>query len=107
MGFFTKSKKDDNPRFRREMAARIASHTLKYVSERVGDTDNILSKGGAMSIKDGIFSISAGTETIFSCECDKMTSGEFLSMEGAIIEGADTAHGGVCRKIIVYYVYYR
>ncbi|MBR6051275.1 MAG: hypothetical protein IKP68_08755 [Clostridia bacterium] len=111
MGLFGKKKDENNVRFRREMAKKIVKHRLRYVSERVGDTDTIVSKGGEMHIKDGVFYISSGIEygsaTVFSCEVDKLKSSELLSLEGAILEGPDREHDDILRKIIVYYVYYR
>ena len=111
MGLFGKKKDENNVRFRREMAEKIVSHRLRYVSERVGEADTIVSKGGEMHIRDGIFYVSSGIEygakTVFSCEVDSLRSSELMSLEGAILEGPDREHGGAIRKIIVYYVYYR
>lgn len=111
MPLFKKKKDENSIPFRREMASKIAKHSLRYVSERVGETDIIVSKGGEMHIKDGVFYVYSGAEygskTVFSCEVDKMKSSELLSLEGAILEGPDSQSGGKTRKIIVYYVYYR
>ena len=111
MGLFSKKKNEHSVSFRRENAKRIAEHRLKYVSERQNETDIIISKGGEMHIKDGIFTVTSsieyGAKTVFSCPVDKMDSSELLSLEGAILSGPDEAHGGEIRKIIVYYVYYR
>ena len=110
MGLFGKKKDEKNVSIRREMAKKMASHRLRYVSERQGDTDVIISKGGEMHIKDGMFCVSSGIEygaaTVFRCEVDKLTSSELMSLEGAILEGFDQILGKQ-RKIIVYYVYYR
>ena len=111
MGLFGKKKDENSIPFRREMAKKISSHRLRYVSERQGDTDIIISKGGEMHIRDGVFYVSSGidygAETVFQCEVDKLVSSELLSLEGAILEGPDETSGGKVRKIIVYYVYYR
>lgn len=111
MGLFSKKKNENSVSFRRENAKRIADHMLKYVSERQNDTDIIISKGGEMHIKDGIFTVTSsieyGAKTVFSCQVDKMDSSELLSLEGAILSGPDLSSGGSMRKIIVYYVYYR
>ena len=111
MGLFGKKKDENSVAFRREMANKIVNHRLRYVSERVDDTDTIVSKGGEMHIRDGVFYVTSGIEygskTVFSCEVDKLKSSELLSLEGAILEGPDREHDDVIRKIIVYYVYYR
>jgi len=111
MALWGKKKDENNVRFRREMAEKIVKHRLRYVSERVGDTDTIVSKGGEMHIRDGVFYVTSGIEygskTVFSCEVDKLKSSELMSLEGAILEGEDRENGGKMRKIIVYYVYYR
>lgn len=111
MGLFGRKKDENNVRFRREMAEKIVKHRLRYVSERIGETDTIISKGGEMHVRDGVFYVTSGIEfgskTVFSCEVDKLKSSELLSLEGAILEGPDREHGETMRKIIVYYVYYR
>ena len=111
MSIFKKKKDEESVRFRREMAEKIVRHRLRYVSERVGETDTIISKGGEMHIRGGVFYVTSGIEygskTVFSCEVDKLKSSELLSLEGAILEGEDREHDGKMRKIIVYYVYYR
>ena len=111
MGLFGKKKDEKNVSFRREMAKKIASHRLRYVSERQGDTDVIISKGGEMHIKDGMFCVSSGIEygaaTVFRCEVDKLTSSELMSLEGVILSGPDLERNGEFRTVIAYYKYYR
>ena len=110
MGLFKKRREEDSVAFRRDMAAKIVKKRPRYVTERIGGEDLVISKGGEMHIKDGVFVLNSsyeyGAKTVFSCEVDKMKSSELLSLEGAILEGPDMTRGGEIRKIIVYYVYY-
>ena len=110
MGIFKKKNIEDSVAFRREMAEKIAKKRPRYVSERIDGEDLVISKGGEMHIKDGVFVLTSGFEygskTVFRCEVDKMRSSELMSLEGAILEGPDIEHSGKTRKIIVYYVYY-
>ena len=111
MGLFKKMKDENSVSFRREMAKKVSSHELKYVSERIGDTDVIISKGGRMYITDDVFTVVSGmdygSKTVFRANVPEMKSSELLSLEGAILEAPDLESGGKMRKIIVYYVYYR
>ena len=102
------SRKDpDGVRFRREAAARIAGHRIRYVTERAEDnTDEVIGRDGSLSLRNDEFIVFSSGEIVFRCPVDDMSSSELLSKDGVILEGPDLEHGGRTRKIIVYYVYY-
>lgn len=111
MGLFNKKINENSASFKRKLAERIVTHDIKYITERINDSDVVISKGGDMHIIDGILTVRSsyeyGSKTIFRCEVDKLTPSELFSLEGGIFEGPDMSHDGQYRKIIVYYVYYR
>lgn len=107
MSIFKKKKPEEKLSFKNEMAKRMASRRLRYVTERDGDTDSVIGKNGGFNIKDGQLLVSADNRVIFRCNIAEMDASELLSLEGVIITAPDLESGGKVRKIIAYYVYYR
>ncbi|GHV14938.1 hypothetical protein FACS1894219_11510 [Clostridia bacterium] len=107
-------KPDENdPVYREEFAKRISSKILRYVSERTTDADSdevidtIIGRDGHFSINaDGYLTIYCEGVKVFSCKCRELKAYEFLSLEGAVLEGFDSVKGKH-RQIIAYYKYYR
>ena len=101
------AKKDPSSKaFRREMAKKIAGHTIKYVTERVNDVDEVIGRHGSLSVRDGEFIVFASENVLFRCKVDDMQAWELLSKDGVVITAPDLEKGGEERTIIVYYVYY-
>ncbi|MGN1095294.1 MAG: hypothetical protein ACI4QR_02785 [Eubacteriales bacterium] len=107
MGLFKKKNIEDKPSFRIKMAEKIARHRIRYVSERVGDTDIIIGRDGGFNIRNGEFIVSADNKVVFRAEVKELRASELMSLEGAILTAPDLEHGGKMRTIIAYYVYYR
>lgn len=101
------SKNPNSLKFKREMAEKIVGHHVKYVTERVGDVDEVIGREGALAIRDGELIVFASQDILFRTNIETLNASELLSKDGVIISGPDNAHGGVERTIIVYYVYYR
>lgn len=104
---FKKKKAEDSLSFRTEMAKKIALHRLRYVTERVDETDLIIGRDGGFNIRNGEFIVSADNRVVFRCNVKDMQASELLSKEGAIITAPDLEKDGEMRTIIVYYVYFR
>ena len=101
------AKKDPSSKaFRREMAKKIAGHTIKYVTERIDGVDEVIGRSGNLSVRDGEFIVFASSEVLFRCRVDDMQAWELLSKDGVVITAPDLQNGGRERTIIVYYVYY-
>ena len=80
---------------------------IKYVTERREDNDDVVGRGGSLSIREGSLIVFASSEIVFRCAVDQVKTSQLLSGDGVVIEGADAEHGGVHRKLIAYYVYHR
>lgn len=107
LNLFKKKNAEDTLSFRTEMAKKIALHRLRYVTERVDETDLIIGRDGGFNIRNGEFIVSADNRVVFRCHVKDMKASELLSKEGAIITAPDLEKGGEMRTIIVYYVYFR
>ncbi len=105
---WTKSKNPASPRYRRDMAERIAGHRIRYVTERSGDDiEEVVGKDGGMIIRGDEFVVFASGNVVMRCKIDEMQAWELLSNDGAVITAPDLERGGAERTIIVHYVYYR
>jgi hypothetical protein len=104
---FKKKKAEDTVAFRVQMAKKIALHRLRYVTERIDETDLIIGRDGGFNIRNDEFIVSADNHVVFRCNVKDMQASELLSKEGAIITAPDLEKGGEMRTIIVYYVYFR
>ena len=111
MGLFTKKKLEDKLSYKIEMANKIVSHQIKYITERVDNGTPsgkavVICHAGRANIKDDCLLINSNDNDIFKCEIKNLKASELFSTEGCIIEGPDLFHEGKTRTIIVYYTYY-
>lgn len=105
--FFSKKKKEGSRAFRREMAKKLDGRAVKYVTEREDDgSESVIGREGALIIKDGDMIVFSSADIVMRCPIDEMDAAELLSLEGVIISGPDTEHGGELRSVIAYYTYY-
>ena len=103
----TKSKNPDSKRFKWDMAKQICGHHVKYVTEEINGTHEVIGRSGALNIRDDELLVFASADVIFRCKIEQMQAWELLSKDGVVITAPDLEHGGRERTIIVYYVYYR
>jgi len=101
-----RSKNENSKIFRREMAKRLDGRSIKYVTERIQDTDSVVGREGALIVKGDELLVYSSADVVFRAKIDELRASELLSLEGVILTGSDIAHGGNERKIIAYYTYY-
>ena len=108
-----KKNDEDNPEYRIKFAQKILYKKIKYVSERIVDSetgetvDTVLGKNGFFHINDNNeLSISCGGKVLFRAYMPDLKAYEFLSLEGVVMDSYDLV-SNKHRQIIVYYVYYR
>jgi hypothetical protein len=107
LDIFKKKNDPSNPKYRLEMAQRIAGQAIKYVTERRNDVEEVIGKGGCMSLHNGEFIVFSSSDTVFRCKAEELEAWELLSKDGVVLTGPDIEHGGEVRTIIAFYVYYR
>ena len=105
--FFRKKKKEGTRAFRREMAKKLDGRAVKYVTERAEDgSESVIGRQGALIVKGDDMIVFSSADVVMRCPIDDMDAAELLSLQGVIISGPDTEHGGDFRSIIAYYTYY-
>ena len=109
MGLFSfLSKKDPSSlAFKKNMAQMISNKRIKYVGEKINGVEEVIGKGGSISIRDDEILVFASADVLLRTKIADMNAAELLSKDGVIITAPDLEHGGKERTIVVYYVYYR
>ena len=103
----TKSKNPDSKRFKWDMAKQISGHHVKYVTEEINGTHEVIGRSGGLNIKDDELLVFASADVLFRCKIDELEAWELLSKDGVVLTGPDLEHGGERRTVIAFYVYYR
>ncbi len=93
--------------YKRNMAQMISNKRIKYVGEKVNGVEEVIGKGGSISIRDDEILVFASSDVLLRAKIADMNASELLSKDGVIISAPDLERGGEIRTIVVYYVYYR
>lgn len=93
--------------YKRNMAQMISNKRIKYVGEKINGVEEVIGKGGSISIRDDEILVFASADVLLRAKIADMNASELLSKDGVIITAPDLERGGEVRTIVVYYVYYR
>ena len=103
----TKRKDPESKRFKWDMAKQISGHHVKYVTEEINGTHEVIGRSGALNIKDDELLVFASADVLMRCKIAEMQAWELLSKDGVVITAPDLEHDRKVRTVIVHYVYYR
>lgn len=104
---FNSKKNPSSLAYKREMAQMISNKRIRYVGEKIGGVEEVIGKGGSISIRDDEILLFASADVLLRAKIADMDASELLSKDGVIITAPDLEHGGKVRTVVVYYVYYR
>ncbi len=110
MSLFKKifSKKSDRAQSRhKEQVESLHGADIKYVTEYLDGNDNVVGRGGKITVKDGSLLIDSSGDRLFKCEVKNVGVNFLMSGDGVIISGANDLEGGNARVLTVHFVYYR
>lgn len=111
MSFFSKlfglDKKTDSYAFRLERAKSLHGEPIKYVTENRNGNEDVVGRGGSLSLHGEDFIVDSSGDRLFSCNVRDLEAYHLMSGDGVVIKGPDSLHGGVYRTITVHFVYYR
>ena len=93
--------------YKRNMAQMISNKRIRYVGEQIDGVEEVIGKGGSISIRDDEILVFASSDVLLRAKIAEMDASELLSKDGVIITAPDLERGGEVRTIVVYYVYYR
>ena len=111
MSFFKKifniGKRPGSYSYRLEKARELHGQSIKYVTERRNDNDDVIGRGGNLTLKDDCFIVDSSGDRIFVCKVCELDLSMLMSGDGVIVSGPDLLNGGRHRSITVHFVYYR
>ena len=91
----------------KEQVLSLHGADIKYVTEYINGNDNVVGRGGKITVKDGVLLIDSSGERLFKCEVKNVGINFLMSGDGVIISGANDLEGGNARVLTVHFVYYR
>ena len=100
-------KNPESYQFRRKRAEELHGQVVKYVTERNADNDDVIGRGGALTLHEDTFIVDSSGERLFACPVRDLEASFLMSGDGVIIKGPDALHGGKMRSVTVHFVYYR
>ncbi len=111
MGFFSKlfgiREDETSYSFRRKMALSLHGQAVKYITERRDDNDDVVGRGGHMTVYEDVFILDSGKDTLFRCPVGELTCAFLMSGDGVIVTGPNTLENGRTRTFTVHFVYHR
>lgn len=95
---------------KRKMKQKVISlhgQAIRYVTERINDNDDVIGRGGSITVTDTELLVFASGEIIFRAKIESVKASNLLSGDGVVLSAPDLIHNGENRTVIAYFVYYR
>lgn len=92
---------------RLERAMAMHGQVIKYVTERKNDNEDVVGRGGALTVKDDTFIVDSSGDRLFVCKISELETSMLMSGDGVIVRGPNLLENGKYRCITVHFVYYR
>lgn len=80
---------------------------VKYVTERREDNEDVIGRGGHLTVKGEELLVDSSAEVIFRCDIEALEASFLMSGDGVILRGPNKQDGGRERTVTVHFVYYR
>ena len=104
---FGKNKNPDSYAFRLERAKSLHGQVIKYVTENVDGNEDVIGRGGALTLHGDEFIVDSSGDRLFVCKVRDLDAANLMSGDGVVIKGHNLLEGGKLRVITVHFVYYR
>ena len=106
MSIFNRKKKPGTPAYRAEQAIKLHGQAVKYITEHIDGNENIVGRGGAVSVVDDKIIVDSSGERLFICPIRELDTSWLMSGNGAVISGPNLLEDGKKRTITVHFVYH-
>lgn len=93
--------------FRRKRAAELDGLAIRYVTKRIDDVDNVVGRGGSLSVDGKEFLVFTSGKVRFRAKIDKLDASFLLSGDGVVLTAPNLELGGETETLTAYFVYYR
>lgn len=110
MGFFERLKGRKSPNSasaRKSRALELHGQAIKYVTERVDENDNVVGRGGSISVRNGQLLLFSSDKILLRADVLALDASYLLSGDGVVLSASNLEEGGKERRYIAYFVYYR
>ena len=93
--------------FRLARARELHGQVIKYVTEHRNDNEDVIGRGGALTLHEDTFIVDSSGDRLFACNVRDLEASTLMSGDGVIIKGPNLLENGKMRVITVHFVYYR
>lgn len=107
VSLFSRKKKPGTPAYRAEQARKLHGQPVKYVTEHIDGNEDIVGRGGSVSVVDERLIVDSSGERLFICPIKELDTSWLMSGNGVVLHGANELEDGKLRTITVHFVYYR
>ena len=110
MGFWQRlgfGKNTKSHSYRMERAKQLHGQSIRYVTERIDDNDNVIGRGGSLSLRGEEFLVFSSNEILLRAKVADLDASDLLSGDGVVLTAPNLEDGGKMRTVIAYFVYYR
>ncbi len=104
---FCRKKDPESYSYRLERAKALHGQSVKYVTERREDNEDVIGRGGALAVHGDTFIVDSSGDRLFVCNIAELDTAMLMSGDGVIIKGPNLLEDGRMRTITVHFVYYR
>lgn len=100
-------KGDSSIAARKSRAMELHGQAIKYVTERVCDNDNVVGRGGSISVRNGQLLLFSSDKILLRADITLLDASYLLSGDGVVLTAPNIEEGGKERRYVAYFVYYR
>ena len=100
----------ENPQsraYREKKAKALHGLVIRYVTERHGDNEDVIGRGGNLSVRGGELLVFSSGEILLRAPIDQLDVSELMSGDGVILTAPNLEEGGRVRTMTAHYVYHR
>lgn len=91
----------------KQKVKELHGQAIRYVTERNGDNEDVVGRGGSITVTETELLLFASSDIVFRANIDEVSVNELLSGDGVVICAPDITRHGENRTVIAHFVYHR
>ncbi len=93
--------------YRTRRALELHGLVIRYVTERNGENDDVIGRGGNLSVKGDELLVFSSGEILLRANIAELDVSHLMSGDGVILTAPNLEEGGRVRTMTAHYVYHR
>ncbi len=93
--------------YRYKRAQMLHGLTIRYVTERREENDDVIGRGGNLTVHGDEFLVFSSGEILLRADIAALEISELMSGDGVILTAPNLEEGGRVRTMTAHYVYHR